>query len=315
MANPLPEQPGIDRGANAPEAGLSQESPPASAGGSAVTVNHLLWLFGVIFLALAAAALLAYLGASMPPGPRGSMLVAAAIFGLVGLALLSAAACRVWAKHPLPLRLQIGHKAPEAEAPRPKDAKAAFARLQASPRGTGIPLPFFHARCQGLTSTRGPMLYRVYPAEGEFLLIGLGVSTLDRERQARAAGAPAVAVGGLVGGLIAGFNAYALSLGQQTHEIRMKALDRVTDLGVLRQFVDEDPLSCTLALEGVRDLSIDPPSFWDELAQHGDIAAKLRFFHPVRKGMAFDLPSFLDVSTAVAELSPRFGTALQVRVG
>jgi hypothetical protein len=243
------------------------------------------------------------------------MLFPAASFGLTGLALLVAAAYGVGAKRLLQLSLQLGQKTPEAEVSRPKDARAAFARLQASPPGTGTPLPFFHARCQGLTGGRGPMLYRVYPTEGEFLFIGLGVSTLDRERQARTAAAPAVALGGLVGGLVAGFTTYAMSPGEQAHEIRMKALDRVTDLGVLREFVDEDPLSCTLSLEGVRDLSMDPPSFWDELSKHGDIAAKFRFVHPVRKAMTFDLPSFRDVSTAVAELSRRFGTALKVRVG
>jgi hypothetical protein len=254
------------------------------------------------------------------------MLAPATLFGLTGLVLLVAAACGVGAKRLLQLALQLGQKAPEVEDSRPKDARAAFARLQASPPGTGTPLPFFHARCQGLTgnrnplfasltANRSPMLYQAYLAEGEFLFIGLGVRTLDRERQARTAAAPAVALGGLVGGLVAGLGAYAMSLGEQPHEIQMKALDRVTDLEVLRQFVDEDPLSFTLTLEGVRELSIDPPSFWDELAQHGDIAAKLRFVHPARRAMTFDLPSFRDVSTAVAELSRRFGTALKVRVG
>jgi hypothetical protein len=78
---------------------------------------------------------------------------------------------------------------------------------------------------------------------------------------------------------------------------------------------DEDPYSCALKLEGVRTLSVDPPSFWNELAHYGDIAARLSFIHPVRKKLVFDLPSFTDVSTAVEELTRRFGSAVQVRVG
>jgi hypothetical protein len=274
----------------------------------------MLWFFGLVFLGFMAPCVYVYLRVPMPGTTREWILLPAAFFGLLGFALLAAAACGVWSKQSLRIGLKSGDESVEPEGAKPADAQAALARLEASPPGTGAPLPYFHARGAPAKSDGGVMLYRVYPAEGEFLFIGLGVSTLDRERQARAAGGT-IGAAGLVPGLIKGFNVYMHSMNLERHQALLRALERVNDLNPLRRFAEEDPMSFTLAQEGVRDLSIDPPSIWDELAHHGDIAAKLRFIHPGRGKMAFDLPSFADVSGAVKELSQRFGDAVQVRVG
>src|SRR5262249_1936072 len=134
----------------------------------------------------------------------------------------------------------------EEETRKPGDRNAALAWLHASRRHPSLPpgrsLPHFHVR---FTRPRGgtePIIYRVFVAQEEFLFVSLYTNTFQPEQRTN----PGVGIGGLVGGLVAGFNATMHTLAMEDLRIHLRTLEGVSDENVLRSFIERDPESFTL---------------------------------------------------------------------
>jgi hypothetical protein len=239
------------------------------------------------------------------------MFIPAAAAGGLGLFLLILAGCGVGSKHVV--KLAGLDELARLNGVKSGDAKAALAGLQASARNGALPpgrsLPFFHVRYKSSKGGLGRRIYRVFLAGDDFLFVSLHTSTLRDRLDSPATG---LASAGVVGGLVAGANAYCQMLAREEYRTRTRALDGITDEHVLRRFTEEDPESFTLSMQGVRDLRIEPPSFWDKFNWREEIAAKIRCLHPAHGQLTLDLPCFDDVCKAIAELPKVFPNEVQV---
>jgi hypothetical protein len=186
-------------------------------------------------------------------------------------------------------------EAGEAVPELPGEEKAA-----AAGRPWGCPLPYFHARIASSWSV-DQTIFRVYLAGRDLLFINLGVASLEAPDSAQQAAPPG---GGLLVAAVAAAATYAAAHAQATLD-RLNSVLKVADEDVLRQYAAEDEKSFVLSAEDIRDVRIDPRSFWGSLfaAKH---SALLRFEHAARGDVTLQLVSINDVSNALEGLPQVF---------
>jgi hypothetical protein len=283
-----------------PNAGAESQAPAAPG----IPVRPLLWVFAGGFLVLAGLSLYVYFRVPMADDtPAEAMLIPAALFGLIGLVCLILAASGVGAQSVIPIQPLPGRQAAADEPAQASrgDVDAALARLKANlARAPFAPeLPFFHL---GYTGQYGPRIFRVFPIDNAFAFVSLYTNSLDPQPPSPTA----------TGGVIGGFNAYAHALGQEELQERIKVLERMRDVQLLRDFIDKDPESFLLETAGTRDIRIDPATMWDKAKQAGSMVAKVVLVHPSRGKMAFHVPAFQDLTKVVEEFPRRFGDAVRI---
>ena len=177
-------------------------------------------------------------------------------------------------------------------------------REQGQPDGA---LPFLHVRYKA-SGALNRRIYRAFLDGDDFLFISLHTNRLSERLDSPTDG---LVSAGLVGGLLAGVNAYCQMQAREECRKRTRLVDGMTDDTLLRQFIEEDPESFVMSMQGVRDVRIEPPSLWDKFNWREEIAGKIRLLHPDHGQMTLDLPCFDDVSKALAELPRRFPNEVQ----
>lgn len=277
----------------------SESQAPAAPG---IPVRPLLWVFAGGFFVLAGMSLYVYFRVPMAGGtPPEAMLIPAALFGVIGLVCLILAATGVGAQSVIPIQPLPGRQAAADEPAKASrsDVKAALAWLEAniSRSPSAPPLPFFHL---GYTAPYGPRIFRVFPIDDAFVFVSLYTIALDPQ--------PPTATGGVIGG----FNAYMHALGQEELQERIKVLDRIRHVQLLREFIEKEPESFILETAGTRDIRVDPPTMWDKAKQAGSMVAKVTLVHPSRGKMAFHIPAFQDLTKVAEEFPRRFGDAVRI---
>jgi hypothetical protein len=288
-----------------PDTQSASDQPPQ------INATSMFWCFAVVFLVFGGIAFFMYLRVPMVGAPPQTMLWVAAGFGVLAGSCLALALSGVGSTRGIPLKgldreTKKGNAGTEDGMSSKTQRKAAREWLlenRRSGRPLGHSLPFFHVRFTGPQSGKEPMIYRVFMAKKEFLFVSLYTNTLHPEQTH----IPGAGIGGLMGGLVAGFNAHMRMLGIEDIRNHMKALEGVTDESVLRSFVDLDPESFDLNMSQCGEIRVHPPCLVDKAKWPGEIVARIRMKHPELGLLTFDVPSFDDLTKVAEEFPRQFG--------
>jgi hypothetical protein len=155
---------------------------------------------------------------------------------------------------------------------------------------------------------RGSDLYRVYVTETDLLVLKIGSEQVPPDRgTARVA----VALGGLLGGVLASVAAWATPPNTRLDD-RANLFD-MSDEHSLRLYAREGHGSFVADPEDIDDLRLEPPSTLGRLFG-SKTEAVLTFRHRKEGRVTLKLQSTHDVRVAVVGLSRLFGDAVAIRV-
>jgi hypothetical protein len=187
-----------------------------------------------------------------------------------------------------------GAIAPEPVPPRPTPTGA-----------SGLAPPFFHACEPSLGGSHS--LFRVYVTDCDLLVFKLGEGAVSGGQivpRSRRRFFP--------GGAVAAIREHQEREQQRLVE-RIRHLDQA-DEAALRDEASLDHHCFVAGPDEVRNVCLDPPSFWYRWLYGTEYEAVLRFHHLRQGKVALALPSVADARRAMEEMPRVFGDRLEVKL-